>query len=327
MRSLLEYLRPPVYVPRHSEVAAAHAPLTEEPYLPPHVDITAFYGGHFYGEDFVPLEPHLAGVDIFVYEIPRWTIQDLELFSRISQGDKSARKQLSGGHKLNKFTDGITKTLQGSGIRVTTIDYSAQDDRAAEIESHFKNRGMLDKVTPSWNQTLNNIIDYAKVEGDIEGYRENIMARSIGPRLQVLIDSDPELSQMERVRVLIQQGAFHINFFDQLEAMAAETASATVRQVFGTYASEFDHFDQLAQAFKNKEHLPSERKRELAMRALARVALRANAIPLVINDRDYDHSGVPKLPSAEEMVERFSVQSIKDFHRKIVEAQGGKAKS
>lgn len=324
MKNLFESLRPKIYLPRPAEVTAVKAPLTDKPFLPKNVDITVFYGGHDSRNDFEALKPHFIGIDIFIPEMTAWTIEEVELLSRISQGDKSARKQLEIKHfrgKFDAFTDAETKTLLGSGVYVTPIDYSAEHDRADEIATHFDNWGLLDKVVPNWNKTLDNIVAYARTEADLEEHREKIMARSIGPRLETMIATDPELNRKERVRVLIQQGAAHREFFyPKLAAMASNAESTTATQVLDEEKGLTpDHLDQLAFAFRAHTQIPPEKRHELAMRALARIGLRFNLIPLIIRESDY-HNRILVPPPAEEMVERFSVEDIKKFHQQLVTA-------
>src|SRR3990167_688331 len=78
---------------RHSEVAAIEASPSDEPYLPDNLDITVFFGGHTYKNEFPPLKPHLVVTDIFVPELPEWTPEQVDLLSRTTQGDKKARKE------------------------------------------------------------------------------------------------------------------------------------------------------------------------------------------------------------------------------------------
>lgn len=334
MEHLKEFFRsslrgPQIYEARSSEIAAAKAPLATRPYLPRNVDITMFYGGHDEKKDFTALAPYLFDTDIFVPEITYWTIDQLALFSRISQGDKDARKQLEKDHtprgRFNGFTDQQTKGLLGSGIRVTVIDYSATHSAAGEIFSHFENWGLLDKVVPSWQKTLDNIIGYAGVEAQLETRRENIMLASAGPRLQTLIDLDPKLSQQERVKVLVQQGSAHSFFYPNFETLASKTESVTIRQIIDGEQVKYDHFDRLAHTFRTDVQTSKAERRELAMRSLARVALRLNAIPMVFEKND--RQGLRfTLPSAEEMVERFEEEDIKRFHQRIVEKTGNNTK-
>lgn len=306
---------------RPAEVAALKEPAAEVPFLPDNADVTVFYGAHGDKRDFAPVAPLLKEADIFVPEVPAWTEEQVQLLSRIAQGDKTARKKLRTleGGKFNPFADAETQVLLGSGIRITVIDYPKDDRRANAIQNHFQNWGLLDKVVPSWNRTLDNIIEFARKEASVEEYRESVILRSIGPRLQTLIDTEFDLSGDSRVRVLIHQGAAHMYVFDKLEAMAKAAQNTTITKL-GMEAP-FDHFDQLAHTFRANSGASSQRRRELAIRALGRIALRFNAIPPVIKDSDYHpFSGRLIMPPPEEMVERFSVESIKNFQERIAEA-------
>src|SRR5205807_879801 len=126
------------------------------------------------------------------------------------------------------------------------IDYSATHDRADEILEHFASWQILDKVVPNFRKTLENIGTYVRTEADLEEHREDIMVRSIGPRLETLITQDPELSQRERVRVVIQQGKAHTFFFHKLAKLAASNDTVTLRRVFDDSMRPivFEHFDQ-----------------------------------------------------------------------------------
>ncbi len=184
------------FEPRQAEIVAAVAPLADPPYLPNNVDIVVFYGGHSYRKEFASIAPILEDADVFVPEITAWTIDQLELMSRIAQGDKAARKQLESGHAtggFNPYTAAETKwLLKSGGVRVTPIDYAATHDRADEIVDHFANWQILDKVVPNFGKTLNKIASYVRTEATLEEHREDIMIRSIGPRLEALMTQDPE---------------------------------------------------------------------------------------------------------------------------------------
>lgn len=329
MRFLPEFLRPSrVYKPRTSEMSAAQALPADTPFLPPNIDLTFFYGVHDTRRDFEPLAPLLLDADIFIPESPYWKMSHIAFYSRISQGDRRAQKEWEAeeGQKANGFTDAQLKAFLGSNIRITVIDYPASDSKSDQIQSHFENWGLLDKVVPSWNQTLDNIVNFARVEADLENYRERGMLRCIGPRLLALITEDPELSQRERLKVVVQQGEAHSFYYPKFEALAAQTDLVTIRPVFrGGEPALIEHFDQLAHTFREGGHATQQQRRELAMRALARVGLRFNAIPLVL--RDSDRQGLlPKLPPPEEMVERFGADDIRRFHQKLVEANGQKVR-
>lgn len=328
MQYIERFFRPTVYTARPAEIAALKEPAAEIPFLPDNADITVFYGAHGDKRDFATVAPLLREADIFVPEVPAWTEEQLELLSCIAQGDKTARKKLRTleGGKFNPFADAETQALLGSGIRITVIDYPKDDRRASEIQNHFQKWGLLDKVVPSWNRTLDNIIDFARREANLEEYREAIILRSVGPRLQSLIDSELDLSESSRVRVLIHQGAAHMYIFDKLEAMAKAAKNTTIGKL-GMEAP-FDHFDQLAHTFRANSGASPQRRKELAIRALGRIALRFNAIPSVIKEGDYHpFSGRLIIPPPEEMVERFSVESIRDFHQRLVQAEDSKRKS
>ncbi len=318
----MEILKRKVYEPRPSEIAAALAPLATKPFLPGNVDIAVFYGGHSDKADFEELMPYFSGVDVFVPEITCWSMEMIRLFSRISRGDKSARKELERSHADGKFTpfaDFETKSILGTGVRITPMDYSETHERAKEIHDHYENWGLLDKVVPDFNKTLDNIITFIRYEAELEDHRESIMERSIGPRLKTLIDSDPELSKKSRVSVLIHQGAGHALLFPKLVDLARDT-EASVELASGDNPLEFDHFDRLATAFRLGTTLSKQEKRELAMRALARVGLKLNAMDWVIKEEDY-HNGKIVLPSADTMVDRFSEASIRAFHSLVVQAE------
>lgn len=306
------------------DIAAAEAPLAQCPFLPDDLDILVFYGGHTTSQDFAALQPYLATADIFIPELTSWTVERVALFSRISQGDKSARSELEekhAGRKFTSFANAETRALLGSNVHVTPIDYAEHHARAREIENHFDNWGLIDLVVPNFNKTLNNIAMYARKEGDLESHREDIMALSVGPRLQTIIDSDPELQAKDRIRVVIQQGATHTFFYHQLVKMVAENETCAIERVFDRPKPViFEHFDRLSRAFRADIKLNTEERRELAMRSLARTALRTKAIPLVL--KSSDRRGIKlTLPPPEEMVERFSVESIKDFHARVVHAK------
>ncbi len=75
----------------------------------------------------------------------------------------------------------------------------------------------------------------------------------------------------------------------------------------------------MARSYRAGIELAPEETQELAMRVLARTALRLDAIQWVFKDSDY-RNGRRIMPDPEEMVERFSEDSIKTFHQKVVEA-------
>lgn len=270
MKRLGEFLRPPIYEARSAEVTTVKEPITSSPFLPDNTDITVFYGGHSDRKDFAALKPYFAGVDIYISEIPAWTIEQIKLLSRISQGDRTARKELkmeAKGRKFNPFIDTEINALLGTGIRITVIDYSAEDKRANEVQRHFDNWGLLNNVVQSWNRTLDNIIAFARREAELDEYRENIMVRSIGPRLKTLIDLDPDLSKKEKVNVLIQQGAAHSYIWERLEALAEGAENTMITKVMGIEDPVFDHFDQLTHTFRTNTQASPQIRRDLAARA------------------------------------------------------------
>lgn len=324
MERFFTFWKPKIYEPRQSEVAAAQAPFARKAFFPSNLDITFFYGPHGDRRDFERLAPYLSQTDIFIPEAPAWTLDSVMQFSRLSQGDRTARKELekdAAQGRFNPFVDKMTKSLLDSEIRVTPIDYPANDRRAGEILDHFGNWGLLDKIVSSWNKTLDNIVDFACKEGDIESYRDNIMVASIGSRLQTLVDLDPELQQKARVSALVQLGTSHSFSYTTFEAMAAAAESTTIQRIQVKEVA-FDHFDQLAHTFRIGAKVTQEERRALAMRALARVALRFNAIPLVSKESDRFKS-----PPAEEMVERFTIGDVRKFHQQVAERKFGKARN
>ncbi len=308
------------FEPRPAEISAAQAELAIEPFVPPNMDITVVYGGHSNASDFAVLQPHLEGADVFVPEITYWGVQEIALLSRISQGDKSAQKELErdcAGGRFSPFDVAEINWLRGSEVYVTAIDYSIGAPRADEMFDHYSNWGLLDKVDPSYPKTLDRIATFADREADIEGHREAIMIQSLGPRLETLVNTAPELAAQEPVQVVIHQGLAHTFFFHELDAIAAEQPTTTVKRVFAQdLPIVFEHFDRLTRAARAGIELDRAEKRELASRALARVGLGFDAIPLVVEDEDYQN-GRLVLPPAEEMVDRFSEQAIKDFHHRV----------
>lgn len=176
-----------IFEPRPSEISAAAAPYASDSYLPDNLDITVFSGGHESATDFAALRPHLDNADVFVAEVTAWDMDQIGILSRISQGDRSARKQLEREYargEFNPFTKQSMRALLGSELRVTSIDYPATDERADEILAHFDNWSIFKHVVPSFEETLNRIAGFAEVEAELEQHREDIMARSIGPRLE-----------------------------------------------------------------------------------------------------------------------------------------------
>ena len=320
----MKFFSPDIYQPRQSEMGAASAELAATPYLPDNLDITVFYGGHDEVKDFKALEPYISQTDIFVPEITAWGMDELKLFSRISQGDKQARNQLEQeftGGRFTRFTAAETKWLQGSGIFVTSIDYAASHERASEILSHFENWGLMDKIVPNYRKTLGNIASFAAYEAELEELREYIMIHSVGPRLDAIISGEPTLESKGRIKVLIQQGTAHTYFFHELVDLARDNASVNVRRVFDDKKPIlFEHFDRLTRSYRTGIELSSEETEELAMRALARLALRFNGIPFVIEETDYVN-GRLRMPHPEVMVDRFSPDAIKAFHTKVVNAR------
>jgi hypothetical protein len=317
---IMSFLNSKSFEPRNSEVIAAEAPLATEPYLPDNIDVTIVYGGHEDSADFAGLKPHLATADIFIPEITSWTPEQVELLSRISQGDKTARDTMEREHaggKFNDFTRAETKTLLGSGIRVTPIDYAAVHPRANEIQDHFMNYGLWGRRASSFNKTLDNIVAYAQKEAGLEEHRERLMMLSVGPRLQTLIDNDPILQQKDRISVVIQQGTAHTFFSHKLMALAHDNPTAAVRRVFvDPMPIIFEHFDRLSRAFRANIKLSTAEKHELAMRSLARTALAYGGLPLII--RDSDRHGMRVIaPPPEEMAERYSKEQIQDLHRRM----------
>lgn len=330
MRFLPEFLGGGrVYEPRPSEMAAARALPVDVPFLPPNIDLTFFYGLHTSSGDFRPLISLLAGADVFIPEITAWKMDHIAYYSRISQGDRKAQKEweVEEGQKVGEYTSARLNAIRGSGLRITAIDYSALDPKAEQIENHFASRGLLDKVVPSWRETLSNIIRFAQAEAELESYREDGMSKSIGPRLQTLITEDPDLSQKDRVKVVVQQGEAHGFYYPKFEALAAQVESVTIQSVFrrGEH-HRYEHIDQLAHALRGEgPRLTQQQKQELAMRALGRVGLRFNKIPWVRYESD-NRGLIPYIPPPDEMVERFTVDHIKKFHRELVEAQGLRVK-
>ncbi len=305
------------FEPRVAEVAAAEAPLTNEPFLPDNLDIVVFYGGHSDRKDFAVLAPHLASADVFVPELTHWTASKVELFSRISQGDKGARSELeiSAGGKFNPFTAAEVKWLLGNGVYITPIDYAAHHEGADKILDHFQNWGLIGKLVPSFDKSLDAIDRYAREEAKIEDQRESIMLRSIGPRLQTLIDSSPELAAKDRIKVVIQQGAAHTYFYHDLRKLVAASPTCTAERVFDGPVL-FEHFDRLTRAYRADVQLTKQERRELAMRALARVGLRFagnGGIDYVLEPGE----NILRLPPPEVMVDRIAVSAIQDFHRRI----------
>jgi hypothetical protein len=313
-----------MFEPREAELAAIQAPMTDEPYIPGNLDIVAFYGSHASYSDFAPLKPLLAKADIFIPELPSWTQEQVELLSRISQGDKGARNELRRGHtpaaRFTGFAEAETRTLLGSNTRITVVDYSADDPRAAEIFSHFDGYDLLKTVVPSWSKTLGNIISMARREASMESHRDTVMARSVGPRLGALIDQDLELKQKDRVQVVLQQGGFHEQFFSQLVSLVEASGTSTIEKVTdGREPGELEHYDRLVQAFQGNTKLSPKQQRELAMRALARSGLSLSVIPFVKEPGDYKR-GRFILPPPEVMAERFDEATIRDFHKRVVQA-------
>lgn len=306
--------------PRPAELLAAQAELATEPFVPPNMDITVFYGGHSRASHFAALQPHLEGAQVFVPEITYWGLQEISLLSRISQGDRSAKKELErdcAGGRFSPFDAAEIKWLRGTEVYITGIDYGASAPRADELFDHYSEWGLLDKVDPSYPKTLDMIAAYADREAEIESHREDIMIRSIGPRLEKLVDAAPELATQEPVHVVIHQGTAHTYFFHALDALAAEEPTTTVRRVFEQdYPIVFEHFDRLTRSARAGIELDRVEKRELASKALARVGLGFDAIPLVVWDTDYQNGRFVQ-PPAEEMVDRFSEQAIKDFHHRV----------
>lgn len=304
------------FEPRAAEVSAAEAQLSSEPFLPDNLDIVVFYGGHSDRKDFASLAPHLADADVFVPELTHWTPNEVALFSRISQGDKKARPEIEriAGGRLNPFTAAEVKWLLGRGVYVTPIDYAAHHEGADEILEHFENWGLLGKLVPSFDKSLDAIDRFAREEAGIEDRREDIMLRSIGPRLQALIENSPELAAKDRLRVVIQQGAAHTYLYHELKRLQAANPTCTLRRVFDEPIL-FEHFDRLTRAYRADIQLTKRERRELAMRALARVGLRfagKGGIDYVLEPGE----SMLRLPPPEVMVDRIPVSAIQDFHRR-----------
>jgi hypothetical protein len=313
------------FEPREAELAAIQAPMADEPFIPGNLDIIAFYGSHVSHSDFAPLKPLLAHADVFVPELPAWTQEQVELLSRISQGDKSARNELRRGHtpsaRFTGFAEAETRTLLGSNTRITVVDYAANDPRATEIFSHFDGYDLLKTVVPSWSKTLGNIVSMARREASMESHRDAVKAKSIGPRLETLIGRDPELKQKERVRVVLQEGRFHEQFFGQLVSLVEASGTSTIERVTDDREpGALEHYDRLVQAFQGNAKLSTKQQRELAMRALARSGLSLGAIPFVKEPGDYKR-GRFMLPPPEVMAERFDEVTIRDFHKRVVQTK------
>jgi hypothetical protein len=322
----MELFKKQSYSPRPAELAAIEAPLADVPYLPDNLDITVFFGGHTTETDFQALKPYIRQSDVFIHEFAFWSPEEMALLSRISQGDKKARKEfLEYSDEPFPFTLGVTQELLGSKIRTTTLDMAAADVRADEIDRHFtefrqESSSLIEAITPDYGETISRIVTLADREADIENYREEIMIKSIGPRLDALITNDSELQKKEKLNILLQLGTYHTYFYHQLSKLAHGNSTVTLRRVF--YQPKpiiFDHFDRITRADRAGIELTATERYQLAERALGKAALVMDAIEAPFIETDYENGEI--VVSPEKVVGRLKVDEIKMFHQFVVSVQ------
>lgn len=301
-------------------------PLVETPYLPDNVDVLVFFGGHETIDDFMALKPHLDKTDIFIPEAVGWIQDELVLMSRISQGDRQAVKEtFKRLANPSPYNIAEIKNLEGKHVRITLIDLPDSDRRAAEIDNYYSGDRLgneaSDAMTADFEQTMGNIIDFAETDAELENYREAIMAMSVGPRIEALIDNDPDLSSKGRVKVLVQLGTHHTFFYHAMSKAARSNPTVSIKRVFSEPKPlVFRHFDRLSRSIRANIQLTVDEKRELAMRALGRQGLVNGDISpvLVLADSDY-RNGELTVSHLNTATERLSTEDIKRYHETLVE--------
>jgi hypothetical protein len=312
------------YSIRDSEIEAIQTTPEDSYDLPSNVDVIVYFGPHQTKSEFQPLAPLIEASDVFVPEHSMWQLRDVEILSQISQGDRKTLKELKPYEdKMPPFHVSLLGFLLKKNVRVTLVDIPKSDSLASFVGSFYQHKhggGLKETVTPDFDGTLDDIVHSSELAASVDNYREDIMLRSLGPRLRALIENDSELSNMERVKVLLQLGTYHTFIYHDLKKVIQFEKTSTVNRVFGQEKPiVFNPENHLTRALRKGASYSETRLRLLAAQALGFYGLVDDEILPPLRKSDFSY-GDPKTITLEAIAHRLTIQDVVAYHHKLIES-------
>ncbi|EKD65017.1 MAG: hypothetical protein ACD_50C00213G0005 [uncultured bacterium] len=182
------------------------------------VEIKFFNSKHRSAFDIKGLRDQLQEIDIYIPEVFGWESEYLSDLRKLSSGGTDVEQMLEhwgAKDQTNYERDReFFEVINNSRKAITIIDVPGGHPLVDRADG-----SILPKIKfgSDFNESLNSMRDYLKNLSAIEKERGSYMLEHLKPKIQEVIDSNPELAEKEKLSILIDIGVANTHLYHDLK--------------------------------------------------------------------------------------------------------------